>query len=408
MSTSPSDTKYDLAIVGGGIVGVFHALAASRRGLSVAVLEKNGEAEDASVRNFGSFIPSAFGPKWRALGRRSRELYLALQEEEGVDLGLRPNGAIYVAHDDDESTLLREAHAIDAAGENPYPSELLDKDAVLARCPGMKQGYPLLGLFYPEDCTVEPRIAVHNVLAHLERRGVAVCRDTAVVSLDETEGGVAVRTNNSEVGTLRAGKVIVCSGHDVRTLCHGSAEVADRYKEVDLVKLHMMRTGPQPEGWQMGGSVMGGLTIRRYEHFKECPSYKEIKAREVAENPENVKYGVHIIFKQAADGTVLLGDSHEYAPAVPGGAAALGFDYDTHIEKLLLAEAAKMIDLPAPEIETRWIGFYGQCRSTDLLEFDASPNVHVMTGIGGKGMTSSPALGEKTIEKLFPKHTTAA
>ena len=45
--------QFDLAIVGAGICGLAHALAATRRGLRVAVIERDAQANGASIRNFG-------------------------------------------------------------------------------------------------------------------------------------------------------------------------------------------------------------------------------------------------------------------------------------------------------------------------------------------------------------------
>ena len=45
--------QYDLAVVGGGIIGLAHAYLAARKGLKVVVIERDGAATGASVRNFG-------------------------------------------------------------------------------------------------------------------------------------------------------------------------------------------------------------------------------------------------------------------------------------------------------------------------------------------------------------------
>jgi glycine/D-amino acid oxidase-like deaminating enzyme len=51
MSKRPE--KFDLAVVGAGIIGLACALAAVRRGLSVVVIERSPRSLGASIRTFG-------------------------------------------------------------------------------------------------------------------------------------------------------------------------------------------------------------------------------------------------------------------------------------------------------------------------------------------------------------------
>jgi glycine/D-amino acid oxidase-like deaminating enzyme len=58
---------FDLAVVGAGIIGLACALAAARRGKRVVVIDRDAQANGASVRNFGfvTVTGQARGDMWR-------------------------------------------------------------------------------------------------------------------------------------------------------------------------------------------------------------------------------------------------------------------------------------------------------------------------------------------------------
>ena len=56
------------------------------------------------------------------------------------------------------------------------------------------------------------------------------------------------------------------------------------------------------------------------------------------------KWGVHILFKQATDSSVILGDSHEYADVE--NKDTLGFDSYMDIDNFILQESKKSLICP--------------------------------------------------------------
>ncbi|MDH5454035.1 MAG: FAD-dependent oxidoreductase, partial [Paracoccaceae bacterium] len=80
----PQD-HFDLAIVGAGIIGLAHALAAVRIGKKVIVIDRDAVAKGASVRNFGFVTVSGqqSGQSWqRAL--RTRDIWADVAAEAGI------------------------------------------------------------------------------------------------------------------------------------------------------------------------------------------------------------------------------------------------------------------------------------------------------------------------------------
>ena len=77
--------RFDLAIVGAGIVGLAHALAAARRGKRVVVLDRDAQANGASIRNFGfvTVTGQERGAPWQR-ARRSRDVWAEVAPKAGI------------------------------------------------------------------------------------------------------------------------------------------------------------------------------------------------------------------------------------------------------------------------------------------------------------------------------------
>ena len=101
------------------------------------------------------------------------------------------------------------------------------------------------------------------------------------------------------------------------------------------------------------------------------------------------------------DGSVILGDSHQYADV--DKIEDLGYDLDMDIDHFMLEEAKKIMELPTYEIHRRWYGMYSQCKTKDIFQTTIDRHIHIVTGIGGKGMTGSAGFSKKNIATIFNK-----
>jgi glycine/D-amino acid oxidase-like deaminating enzyme len=75
---------FDLAVVGAGILGLAHALAAGRRGKRVLVLDADAQANGASIRNFGfvTVTGQQAGECWRP-ARPKRDVWAEVAPQGG-------------------------------------------------------------------------------------------------------------------------------------------------------------------------------------------------------------------------------------------------------------------------------------------------------------------------------------
>src|SRR6186997_3393436 len=146
--------RFDLVVAGAGIVGLAHALAAARRGLRVAVLERDARAVCASVRNFGFVTISGQedgATRERAL--RSRDVWMEVTAAAGITVHQR--GALVSARRAEAMAVLAQF----AAGSIGAGCALLDAAEARRRLPQL--AHPVAGaLWSPHELRVEAREAI--------------------------------------------------------------------------------------------------------------------------------------------------------------------------------------------------------------------------------------------------------
>jgi D-hydroxyproline dehydrogenase subunit beta len=371
--------QYDVAVAGAGIIGLAHAYHLARRGLRVAVFERQRQAQGASVRNFGMLWPIGQppGPLYQ-LARRSLEIWLEVLRAAGI--WHERTGSLHLAYHDDEAEVLREF--VGRAG-GAYSCSLLNPAAIAERFPATVQAGLRLGMWSPTETTVDPRQVSADLPAWLSRTfGVDFIFAAPVLAYD----GQIVRT---AAGDTRAERLLVCTGADYRELAPTS------FADAGMVccKLQMMRSQPF-EHFRCGTMLAAGLTLRHYRAFAECPTLPRLIERFDRDLPEYGRFGIHVLVSQNGRGELTLGDSHEYGDAIEP------FD-KSEIDELILRYLDTFLCIPDLRIAYRWHGIYLNHPTEPYVLADPRPGMRVVTGLGGNGMTLSFGLAERVVADLL-------
>ncbi|MEA2136109.1 MAG: glycine oxidase [Solirubrobacteraceae bacterium] len=197
---SARSEHHDVAVVGGGVIGLAVAWRAAQRGLRTLVLDAG---EDGAWRYAAGMLApvteAEFGEDaLLALGLRAAAGFPAfcaeLEAASGRDTGLRRTGTLVVARDRDEADelerLLEHRRSLGLEVERLRPSQARRAEPALA--PTVR-----LALDVPGDAAVDPRRLVAALAEAFERAGGELRR---------------ARVGPEDLATLPAEQIVVAAG----------------------------------------------------------------------------------------------------------------------------------------------------------------------------------------------------
>ncbi len=207
-------SSFDVAVVGGGVVGLATAWRAAQRGLDVIVLEREA-ATGLGTSHVGAGMLAPISeallteqPLLR-LGLASAALYPSfvaeLAEAAGRDPGYLRCGTLLVARDGDEVGELERELAV--RGSLGLPVERLRASEARSREPGLAPTLRL-ALDIPDDHAVDPRKLMAALSAALGRSVRAGAEVAAVTVADDRVTGVELVTGER----VLAEHVVIAAG----------------------------------------------------------------------------------------------------------------------------------------------------------------------------------------------------
>ena len=251
--TDPLPASAQVAIIGGGIIGVMTAYFLAKQGITSVILEKGRIAGEQSSRNWGWIRQQGRDPDELPIMVEAMRIWRGLEQETGEDLGFRQTGVLYLGNT-----------AKDVAGfENWLPhakahqldTRLLNGSEVNTLLPG-NQGRWTGGLWTASDARAEPWIAVPALARAAQRMGVAIIEDCAVRTLDIAGGKVTGIV--TEKGRFACEHVVLAGG------AWSSLFLRNHGVEIPQlsVRASVAATVPLPEVFA-GGAVDSRIAFRR-------------------------------------------------------------------------------------------------------------------------------------------------
>ncbi|HML29986.1 MAG TPA: FAD-dependent oxidoreductase [Hyphomicrobium sp.] len=355
----------DVAIVGGGILGLSSGLHAARQGLSVRVVDAAGIGDRASGLNGGQVIAGfKYDPDWlithfgekrgaalAQFGASTPDAVFGLIEREKLDVPHRLNGWIQAAHSE---TALR---AIEQRAKqwiaHGVPAKILNV-ADVTKLTGAR-GY-LGGWNDPRGGAIQPLAYTRELARIAIEAGVRIAEKTRITRLRHENATWTLQSFDGK--SLRARTVIVATNAYADGLIPGLART--------LLPLHSFQIATEP----LADDVLATILP---------------EGQVVSDSRRIVVY-----YRKGPDGRMLLGGRGSMAePTNPNAWAHL-----EHALKRLYPALANA------KIEKRW---YGRVAVTiDYLPHvhEPEPGLIVAAGCQGRGIGLMTALGPRLVDYL--------
>jgi sarcosine oxidase subunit beta len=345
------DGPFDVAVVGGGIVGLAVANALAERGVRRVVVLERGTCGMGSTAKATGGIRCQFGAEINVrLTLRSLEAFRDWPHRYGGDAGYRPVGYVFMAATADQlEGLLRGVELQRRLGARV---ELWAPDELAQRLPGVTVDGVAGATFGPDDGLGDPGTAVGSLRAACLRRGVRI------------EEGIGV---------------------DAIGLAGGRATGVDAGGQRFAADAVVIAAGP----WSAAVGRLAGVELPVTPRHRQA--YRAGAAPGlVRPSPLTVDLGTGVYFHTDGDGLVFGGGDRDSPP---------GFDDRVwpedapRVVELLTRRLPQMRDAP---LTGSWAGLREMTPDDVAIlgPIEEVPGLFAATGFSGHGFMHAPAAGE--------------
>lgn len=353
--------SYDIAIIGGGVVGCAVARELAGYDLSVALIEARGDVGDATSKANTAILHTGFdavpGSLESTMVARGYELLSVYAEATGIPV--EHTGALLVAWDSDQLAVLPKLQ--EKAVKNGYAKcEIVGSDEVYRRVPDLGPG-ALGGLTVPDESIICPWTTPLAFATEAKARGVEFYLDCRVESVEAGANTTVLRTSSGDITTR----------------------------------------------WVINAAGLGGDVIDRmlgFDRFTIVPRRGELfvfdkLTRPMANTivlPVPTDKGKGVLISPTIFGNVMLGPTSEnLVDRTDTSTSEDGFAF------LLEKGSTLMPALIGEEVTASYAGLRASTEHIDyVVDIDAKQRYLLLGGIRSTGLTASMALAEHSRELL--------
>ena len=286
-------SKVDVAIIGGGIIGLYTAYELAKRGVeNIAVYEKWYVGSGSTFR-CGSGIRQQFGDETNIrMMKRSVEKWLAFPEEmEFPKFKFNQTGYLFLLYDENEvKTFSRNVQLQNKFG---IPSRIITPEEAKEIVPGLDISEVIAASFNHTDGKANPFLAIYGLARKLRKMGVEINEYTEVKDIVVRDSQIeGVKTSR---GDVKAEMVLNAANAWAKILNEklGINIPIEPYKHQGIVTepFKLGEIGPMVVSFKYGGAyltqksnggLIGGIALKYGPTWDLTPTYEFL--REVSKN----------------------------------------------------------------------------------------------------------------------------
>ena len=217
--------EYDVAIIGGGLLGSAFAWGLTRRGQKVVVFDEGDAAIRTARGNFGLVWVQSKGagmPQYAGWSLRASNLWddlaAELLENTGIDVHYVKEGYNILATEAElEKAIERQKQIQIEMGDGAYNFEVLDHKTLKKHAPEISNQVPG-AIFTGHDGHCNPLFLMRALQQDLQEKGAHYKPNSQISKIEPIDGGGFVIYGANERKLVNVEKVVVSAGHGSKPL----------------------------------------------------------------------------------------------------------------------------------------------------------------------------------------------